>query len=88
MLHTRLYRRDPDIGCVLHTHSRVQTVASSAVRRPGRGPAGRLRDRKGAGRVTTHEVTIDLPVLANTQDMPAMAAEVDARSTPVRFRAI
>ena len=28
VLHTRLYRRDAGIGCVLHTHSLVQTVAS------------------------------------------------------------
>jgi len=28
LLHTQLYRRFPDIGCVLHTHSRSQTVAS------------------------------------------------------------
>ena len=28
MLHTQLYARYPDIGCVLHTHSRVQTVSS------------------------------------------------------------
>ena len=28
LLHTQLYRRYPEIGCVLHTHSLVQTVAS------------------------------------------------------------
>ena len=28
LLHTQLYRRSPDIGCVLHTHSKVQTIAS------------------------------------------------------------
>src|SRR5438876_12266905 len=28
LLHTRLYRRCPEIGCVLHTHSLNQTIAS------------------------------------------------------------
>src|SRR3546814_3456271 len=28
LLHTQLYRRFGDVGCVLHTHSQVQTVAS------------------------------------------------------------
>ena len=28
LLHTQLYARYPEIGCVLHTHSLVQTVAS------------------------------------------------------------
>jgi methylthioribulose-1-phosphate dehydratase len=27
-LHTRLYRRFAEVGCVLHTHSPVQTIAS------------------------------------------------------------
>src|SRR5690606_33307679 len=38
LLHTRLYRRFPDVGCILHTHSRNQTVASrlrAAERRGG-----------------------------------------------------
>ena len=28
LLHTQLYKRFPEIGCVLHTHSHNQTVAS------------------------------------------------------------
>src|SRR5690606_37578899 len=28
LLHTQLYARFADVGCVLHTHSHVQTVAS------------------------------------------------------------
>ena len=26
LLHTQLYKRFPDVGCVLHTHSKVQTI--------------------------------------------------------------
>ena len=28
LLHTQLYKRFADIGCVLHTHSQAQTVAT------------------------------------------------------------
>ena len=78
MLHTRLYRRDAEIGCVLHTHSLVQTVASRVF-----APSGCVRLEgyelaKAIAGTTTHEAVIDLPVLANSQDMPATAGQVEA----------
>src|SRR5690606_22365014 len=36
LLHTQLYRRFPEVGCVLHTHSVAQTVASRVHAREGR----------------------------------------------------
>ena len=78
VLHTRLYRRDAGIGCVLHTHSLVQTVASRVF-----APRGGVRLEgyelaKAIAGTTTHEAVIELPVLANSQDMPAMAGQVEA----------
>ncbi|GAA4868289.1 methylthioribulose 1-phosphate dehydratase [Luteimonas vadosa] len=78
LLHTQLYRRSPDVGCVLHTHSRNQTVASRLF-----AGAGHLRLEgyellKAFHGNTTHEAAIDVPVLANTQHMPTLAAQVDA----------
>jgi methylthioribulose-1-phosphate dehydratase len=78
VLHTRLYRRDPGIGCVLHTHSLVQTVASRVF-----APRGGVRLKgyelaKAIAGTTTHEAVIELPVLANSQDMPATAGLVEA----------
>ena len=78
VLHTRLYRRDAGIGCVLHTHSLVQTVASRVF-----APSGRVRLEgyelaKAIAGTTTHEAVIELPVLANSQDMPATAGQVDS----------
>ena len=35
LLHTQLYRRFADVGCVLHTHSLAQTVASRLFARQG-----------------------------------------------------
>ena len=78
LLHTQLYARYPDVGCVLHTHSRNQTIAS------------RLYSGKGVVRLDgyellkafrgneTHETEVLVPVLPNSQDMHTLAAQVDA----------
>ena len=78
LLHTRLYRRFPEVGCVLHTHSRVQTVASRLY-----APQGHVRLEgyellKAFEGNSTHETAIEVPVFANTQDMTVLAAQVDA----------
>ncbi len=78
LLHTQLYKRFPDIGCVLHTHSLVQTIASRLY-----AGAGHIRFEdyelikafRGQG---THATTMDVPVLPNNQHMPTLAAQVDA----------
>ena len=77
LLHTRLYRRFPDVGCVLHTHSKVQTVASRLF-----APEGRVRLEgyellKAFHGNSTHETAVEVPVFANTQDMTVLAAQVD-----------
>ncbi len=78
LLHTQIYRRFPDIGCVLHTHSRHQTVASRFF-----APQGHIRLEgyellKAFRGNATHEMAIELPVLPNNQDIPVLAAHVDA----------
>lgn len=78
LLHTRLYRRLPEIGCVLHTHSRAQTVASRLYAGSGHVRLEGYELLKAFHGNNTHEAAIDLPVLPNTQDMPALAAQVDA----------
>ena len=77
LLHTQLYRRDPAIGCVLHTHSRVQTVASRLY-----APEGHVRFegyelQKAFAGNATHEGALEIPVLPNSQDIPALAAQVE-----------
>src|SRR5687768_17182506 len=78
LLHTQLYRRFPEIGCVLHTHSQVQTIASRLYAGAGRVHLEGYELLKAFAGNTTHEAAIDVPVLANTQDMPTLAAQVDA----------
>ena len=78
LLHTQLYRRFPEIGCVLHTHSPAQTVASRLY-----APQGHVRLEgyellKAFHGNQTHEMAVDVPVFANTQDMTVLAAQVEA----------
>lgn len=76
-LHTQLYARFPEIGCVLHTHSLVQTVASRLYSGAGHVRLEGYELLKAFAGNTTHESELDLPVLPNTQDMRTLAAQVD-----------
>ncbi|HEY9253772.1 MAG TPA: methylthioribulose 1-phosphate dehydratase [Stenotrophomonas sp.] len=78
LLHTQLYRRYPEIGCVLHTHSPVQTVASRLYADQGHIRLEGYELLKAFEGNRTHEMAIDVPVFANTQDMDVLAAQVDA----------
>ena len=78
LLHTQLYRRYPEIGCVLHTHSPVQTVASRLYAGAGHIRLAGYELLKAFHGNATHETAVDVPVFANTQDMDVLAAQVDA----------
>lgn len=78
LLHTQLYKRFPEVGCVLHTHSQAQTVASRLYAGAGRVHLEGYELLKAFAGNSSHEDELDLPVLPNTQDMPTLAAQVDA----------
>ena len=78
LLHTQLYRRFPDIGCVLHTHSKTQTVASRLYAGAGHVHLEGYELLKAFPGTSTHETEMDVPVLPNSQDMHTLAAQVDA----------
>lgn len=78
LLHTQLYARFPEIGCVLHTHSPVQTIASRLWGQQGHIRLEGYELLKALHGNTTHELSIDLPVFPNTQDMDILAAQVEA----------
>ena len=76
-LHTQLYARLPEVGCVLHTHSLAQTLASRLY-----AGAGHIRFEdyeliKAFRGQDTHQTIMDVPVLANNQHIPTLAAQVD-----------
>lgn len=75
LLHCQLYRCDPAIGAVLHTHSIANTVLSR--RYEGVRLCGYELLKLLPG-ITTHEAAVTVPVFANDQDIPRLAAAVDA----------
>lgn len=74
-LHLQLYRRDPDIGAVLHVHSLNAILASRLY------PAGvQLEDLellKVFPDIDSHEAELFVPVFANQQDMPRLAGVIE-----------
>ena len=78
LLHTQLYARFPEVGCVLHTHSPVQTIASRLYGGDGHIRLEGYELLKALHGNSTHETAVDVPVFANTQDMDVLAAQVDA----------
>ena len=77
VLHTQLYKRLPEVGCVLHTHSLVQTVASRLYAGAG---CVRFEDYeliKAFRGQSTHATAMEVAVLANNQCIPTLAAQVD-----------
>jgi methylthioribulose-1-phosphate dehydratase len=78
LLHTQLYKRFPDIGCILHTHSHTQTVASRLYAGAGHLRLDGYELLKAFAGNETHETEVLVPVLPNSQDMHTLAAQVDA----------
>ena len=77
VLHTQLYARCPDVGCVLHTHSLAQTLASKLYAGAGHIRFEEYELIKAFRGQETHEAVMDVPVLANNQHIPTLAAQVD-----------
>jgi methylthioribulose-1-phosphate dehydratase len=77
-LHTQIYRLDPSAQVVLHTHSRTQSVASRLFARDGVVRLQGWELQKAISGYTTHEDVLEIPVFANTQQMPELVAQVDA----------
>jgi methylthioribulose-1-phosphate dehydratase len=84
-LHTVIYRLYPQVNAVLHVHS-VPVVALT--RHLPRASEVVLRDYemlKAFPGITTHEVTVGIPIFENSQDVPALAREV-AQQVSERLR--
>lgn len=77
VLHTQLYARLPEVGCVLHTHSLAQTIASRLYAGAGYVRFEDYELIKAFRGQSTHATAMDVPVLANNQHIPTLAAQVD-----------
>jgi methylthioribulose-1-phosphate dehydratase len=76
-VHLAVVRRT-GAGSVLHTHSVWSTLLSDRWLASRGFPIEGYEMLKGLAGVNTHEHREWVPILANTQDMTALAAEVDA----------
>ncbi|MCG8613148.1 MAG: methylthioribulose 1-phosphate dehydratase [Pseudomonadales bacterium] len=74
LLHTVVYDLYPDVGAVLHTHSVNATVLSRYFSEQDHISFADYELQKAFAGQSTHEGEIVLPVFANTQDIPALAA--------------
>ncbi len=80
LLHTQLYRRYPEVGVVLHVHSLHATLISRAVQRSGAQDLllSGYELLKAFPGIVTHATSMRVPVFDNEQDIPRLAAKVDA----------
>ena len=66
-------------GAVLHTHSQAGTLLSQWACRQGRLELSGLEMLKGLDGIKTHDCSVDVPVLANNQNL----SELSAQARPV-----
>ena len=78
-LHTALYRQDPAIGAVLHTHSVTSTVLSRSL--ASDMVLSGFEMQKAIRGVRSHEESLAIALFENTQDMALLAAAVIGRLT-------
>lgn len=77
-LHTQIYRRYPNIGAVLHTHSLASTVLTMHWPERNELVLKGYELLKALDGVTTHDSELVIPIFDNTQDIDALAIAVDA----------
>ena len=75
LLHTQLYRWQPGIGAVLHTHSVNATVLSRLTLSDSLVFAYYELQKAFSG-VSTHESQVEVPIFDNDQDIARLAAKV------------
>jgi methylthioribulose-1-phosphate dehydratase len=86
LLHCAIYQHHPHASAILHTHSVPNTVLSRVTLKPSgseKSPSGSVQHTltlagyellKAIPGITTHDAALHIPILDNTQDIPAMAA--------------
>lgn len=78
MLHVAL-AADPDVGAVLHTHSIWSTLLSDYFFAQGHVLLEGYEMLKGLTGITTHETSQRIIIFENTQDIPTLAENIQAR---------
>jgi methylthioribulose-1-phosphate dehydratase len=76
LLHCAVYQIFPEVHCVLHTHTVLNTVVSQVFQEKGCLELQDYEILKGFSGIKTHEVSIKIPIFANTQDINALSIEL------------
>ncbi|MDY6943919.1 MAG: methylthioribulose 1-phosphate dehydratase [Pseudomonadota bacterium] len=84
-VHLALYRADPEVGAVIHTHSVAATVLSRLVGEDVIVFTGYEMQKSIRG-MRSHEQSLNLPVFDNTQDMPHLARQLERRWAELQGR--
>ena len=78
-IHTHLYKKFPDVKCVLHTHSVLGTVLSLSQQKEGEIVFDGYEILKGLEGNLTHELKEVLPIVPNSQAMPDILNSMEER---------
>ena len=78
-LHLALYRRDPDTGAVLHTHAPNAVLTTRLAPDAEQITLEGYELLKAFEGVTSHDHSLIVPVVDNSQDIDALASEADQR---------
>ena len=76
-IHTAIYKRFPEINCVLHTHSVLGTWIGQKNAKSVEIKFSGWEILKGLTGIDTHFAEIALPVVSNNQDMKGILAEME-----------
>jgi methylthioribulose-1-phosphate dehydratase len=76
-LHLQIYRLRPGVKAVLHVHSPAVTVASRLAVGEGHLRFHNYELLKALSGIDTHDIEIDLPIVANDQDMTRLVSAVE-----------
>lgn len=77
LLHALIYSKKQEMGCVLHTHTVYNTVLSSIFAADKHLKLEGFEVLKGIRGVQTHEESVEIPIFENSQDMPALANQIE-----------
>ncbi len=75
-LHCLLYQSYPEVHCILHTHTALNTILSQHFQKERELVLENYEVLKGFSGIKTHEVSVKIPIFANSQNVPEMAEEV------------
>lgn len=76
LLHVLIYRMDPEVACIVHSHSVLSAVLSRLSENEGKIRISGWEVLKAIEGISTHEARISIPVFANSQDMEWLSAGI------------